>query len=82
MSDLDQQRADLPQRGLSTMADLVNLLGLLLPAAKLTPRKAQLPFAESQLHSHFGGMPYFETGEVWCGRLLRRDSRWTSLCKQ
>ncbi len=66
MSDLDQQRADLPQRGLSIMADLVNLLRpLLLPATKLTPREAQLPFAESQLHSHFGGSPYFETGEAW-----------------
>ena len=66
MSDLDHQRAYLQQRGLSTMADLVSLLRpLLLPATKLTPRKAQLPLAGSQLRSHFGGMPYFETGETW-----------------
>jgi uncharacterized protein YwqG len=66
MSDFDQQRADIQQHGLSTMADLVSLLRpLLLPATKLTPRKAQLPLAESQLRSHFGGLPYFETGEAW-----------------
>ena len=66
MSDLDQQRTDLQQRGLSTMADLVNVLRpLLLPATKLTLRKARQLLEGSQVRSHFGGRPYFEVGEAW-----------------
>ena len=66
MSDFDQQRAALQQRGLSSLDDLVNLLRpLLLPSSKLTPRKARQPLDGSHLRSHFGGRPYFEMGETW-----------------
>lgn len=48
------------------MSDLVALLRpLLRPATKLTPRQAHQPLAGSQLRSHLGGLPYFETGEAW-----------------
>lgn len=66
MSNLDQQRAELQQRGLTTMADLASLLRpLLLPAIKLTPVEARLLLNNSQVCSHFGGVPYFEVGETW-----------------
>ncbi|WP_345048892.1 DUF1963 domain-containing protein, partial [Hymenobacter glaciei] len=66
MSDINQQRAELQQRGLSSMADLVNLLRpLQRPASKLTLRKARQSLDGSQLRSHYGGKPYFEKGEAW-----------------
>jgi hypothetical protein len=38
---------------------------LLLPATKLTLRKARQLLEGSQVRSHFGGRPYFEVGEAW-----------------
>ena len=58
-------REQLDKLNLKTIDDLENLLKpLLLDAAKLTVKRAEMP-EETQLKSHFGGQPYFEKGEEW-----------------
>ena len=65
-SHFEHYRAELDALNLKTRADLENLVRpLISDTTKIEVQKASRPPENSQLNSHFGGQPYFETGEEW-----------------
>lgn len=65
-SHFDKYRAELKTENLSTYEDLLGLVKpLIKKATKLIVEKASNPPENSQMKSHFGGLPYFEKDEEW-----------------
>ena len=65
-SHFDQYKKELDALNLRTTADLKDLVkSLIKPATKLNVLPPSLLPDNSQLESHFGGQPYFESGEQW-----------------
>lgn len=65
-SPFNEYRQELNQLNLKSISDLEKLVKpLIRPTTKLEIQPASRPPENSQLESHFGGHPYFETGEEW-----------------
>lgn len=65
-SQFDKYRSELNELNLKSISDLENRVKpLIRPATKLEILSASRPPDNSQFESHFGGHPYFETGEQW-----------------
>lgn len=61
-----EYKSELNDLNLKTISDLEHLVKpLIRPTTKLEILSASKPPENSQLESHFGGHPYFETGEQW-----------------
>ena len=65
-SHFEHYKAELDALNLNTIGDLENLVRpLIRDATRMQIQKASQPPENSQLNSHFGGEPYFESGEQW-----------------
>ena len=65
-SRFDTYKNELDTLGLRSLSDLEDLVKpIIQPATKIELQSASRPPENSQMHSHFGGNPYFEKGETW-----------------
>jgi len=62
----EKEREELAMLNLTTMEDLEGLVKpLLRDAVKVIANEPKTPLKESNMKSHFGGVPYFEKGGKW-----------------
>lgn len=65
-SHFDNYRQELNIDNLTSFGDLEKLvIPLIRETTKIEVKQPSQPLENSQLKSHFGGQPYFETGEEW-----------------
>ncbi|HNI45313.1 MAG TPA: DUF1963 domain-containing protein, partial [Chitinophagales bacterium] len=65
-SDYEEYRQELLAANIKSVEDLERLVTPLIKnATSIVVQQASTPPENSQLHSHFGGQPYFELGETW-----------------
>ncbi len=65
-SHFDKYRQELNSKNLTSFEDLEKLVKpIIRTATKIEIKQSTRPPENSQLLSHFGGQPFFETGEQW-----------------
>jgi uncharacterized protein YwqG len=72
--DFNRYREELARENLHSLSDLEELLRpLIREATIIVLNDKSTPEGNTQLISHFGGMPYFEKGEQWPKTMSGRD---------